>query len=123
MTSLMSHDTLLRILGLDVIRALTVAAVTIYHADVQHFLPGGFLGVDVFFLITGFLITRLLFRELDISGTIRFSNFYVRRSRRLLSALRREIISSVRKPAERWLSPQKPIDVSVERRTGARRML
>lgn len=80
-------DTGPRIEGLDGIRALAVAAVIVFHADLNHFLPGGFLGVDVFFVLSGFLITSLLFRELAFTGTISFAGFYLRRSRRLLAAL------------------------------------
>lgn len=76
-----------RIEGLDGIRALAVAAVIIFHADLGHFLPGGFLGVDVFFVLSGYLITSLLFQELENTSTISFAGFYVRRIKRLLPAL------------------------------------
>ena len=59
--------------GLDGIRALSVAAVLIYHLGTtggRQFLPGGFLGVDVFFVLSGFLITSLLLAEQDKTGTI-----------------------------------------------------
>ncbi|MEY4224254.1 MAG: hypothetical protein RIS33_1188 [Actinomycetota bacterium] len=67
------------------LRALAVGLVVLYHA---HFLglAGGFIGVDVFFVISGFLITNLLLREHDNSGTISIGNFYARRARRLLPA-------------------------------------
>ena len=58
----------------------------LYHADVA-WIPGGFLGVDVFFVLSGFLITSLLLVELDRTGGIDFRNFYIRRARRLLPAL------------------------------------
>lgn len=83
----MSKHSSQKIEGLDGLRALAVATVITYHADIKHFLPGGFLGVDVFFTISGFLITSLLIRELETSGTINFLNFYVRRAKRLLPAL------------------------------------
>lgn len=76
-----------RIEGLDGLRALAVVAVITYHADIKHFLRGGFLGVDVFFAISGFLITSLLLRELETSGTISFPGFYIRRAKRLFPAL------------------------------------
>lgn len=76
-----------KIEGLDGLRALAVVAVITYHADIQHFLPGGFLGVDVFFVISGFLISSILFRELNTTGTISFLDFYARRAKRLLPAL------------------------------------
>src|SRR5438128_935369 len=60
--------------------------VVAFHAREQGF-GGGFVGVDVFFVISGYLITRLLLRELDSSGSISFRGFYARRARRLLPAL------------------------------------
>ncbi|MDB4906550.1 MAG: acyltransferase 3 [Gemmatimonadetes bacterium] len=59
--------------------------VVFYHAKVPGF-TGGFLGVDVFFVLSGYLITRLLLRERDLSGTISFADFYARRARRILPA-------------------------------------
>ena len=72
--------------GLDGLRAVAVVAVLLYHADVS-WLPGGFLGVDVFFVISGYLITMLLLEEHHRSGTIGVRRFYGRRARRLLPAL------------------------------------
>ena len=72
--------------GLDGVRAIAVVAVLLFHADAT-WLPGGFLGVDVFFALSGFLITSLLLAELDASGALRFGRFYLRRARRLLPAL------------------------------------
>ena len=72
--------------ALDGIRALAVVGVLLYHAGVQR-VRGGFLGVDVFFVLSGFLITSLLVSELERSSTIRFGRFYERRARRLLPAL------------------------------------
>jgi peptidoglycan/LPS O-acetylase OafA/YrhL len=72
--------------GLDGLRAVAVIAVVLYHADVA-WIPGGFLGVDVFFVLSGFLITSLLLVELDRTGGLDFKNFYIRRARRLLPAL------------------------------------
>jgi peptidoglycan/LPS O-acetylase OafA/YrhL len=66
-------------------RAVAVLAVLIYHAGVP-FLPGGFVGVDVFFVISGFLITGLIHAELDRTGRLRVGRFYARRIRRLLPA-------------------------------------
>jgi peptidoglycan/LPS O-acetylase OafA/YrhL len=66
------------------IRALAVAVVLMYHA---HFgFSGGYVGVDVFFVVSGFLITGLLLRDRQTHGRIRFAEFYARRARRLLPA-------------------------------------
>jgi peptidoglycan/LPS O-acetylase OafA/YrhL len=76
--------------GLDGIRACSVAAVLIYHLGTtggRQFLPGGFLGVDIFFVLSGFLITSLLLAEQDKTGTISVRTFYVRRAKRLMPAL------------------------------------
>jgi peptidoglycan/LPS O-acetylase OafA/YrhL len=64
-------------------RAVAVLLVVAYHAGLP-FVPGGYVGVDVFFVLSGFLITGLLVDELRRSGTISFTGFYARRVRRLL---------------------------------------
>ena len=56
-----------------------------YHAGLP--IPGGFVGVDVFFVISGFVITAMLVREIEQSGKIRLGTFYVRRFKRLIPAL------------------------------------
>lgn len=81
-----SDDVTGHIAGLDGIRAVAVVAVIAYHLWPQR-LPGGFLGVDVFFVISGFLITTLLLRERSRNGTIDYGAFWLRRARRLLPAL------------------------------------
>ncbi len=75
-----------RLPGLDGLRALAVAAVIAFHLD-PRWLPGGFLGVDVFFVISGFLITTLLLRERARTGRVDLRGFWTRRARRLLPAL------------------------------------
>ena len=65
------------------LRGVAVLLVVAYHAGIPTF-QGGFVGVDVFFVISGFLITGLLLREIEQSGTIRLRVFYARRARRLL---------------------------------------
>ena len=72
--------------ALDGIRAIAVIAVLLYHADLL-WAPGGFLGVEVFFVLSGFLITALLWSELVASGGLGFRGFWFRRARRLLPAL------------------------------------
>ena len=72
--------------SLDGIRALSVLAVIIYHAN-KLWLPGGFLGVEVFFVISGYLITLLLLAESEKCGTVSLKQFWLRRARRLLPAL------------------------------------
>jgi len=72
--------------GLDGIRAIAVVAVMVYHAN-SDWLPGGYLGVEVFFVISGYLITLLLIAEHERTGTIDLKNFWIRRFRRLLPAL------------------------------------
>ncbi len=75
-----------RLPGLDGLRALAILAVLAVHLD-PTFLPGGFLGVDIFFVISGFLITTLLLRERAATGTVDVLAFWSRRARRLLPAL------------------------------------
>jgi peptidoglycan/LPS O-acetylase OafA/YrhL len=72
--------------GLDGVRALAVLGVLFYHADLV-WMKGGFLGVDVFFVLSGFLITSLILEEFDRSGRIDFAKFYLGRARRLLPAV------------------------------------
>ncbi|HVS38719.1 MAG TPA: acyltransferase [Gemmataceae bacterium] len=72
---------------LDGLRGLAVLAVMAYHCELRRFLPGGFLGVDVFFVLSGFLITALLLREHQQTGRIHLPRFYLRRARRLFPAL------------------------------------
>ncbi len=75
-----------RLAGLDGLRALAIMAVLVFHLD-PTWLPGGFLGVDIFFVVSGFLITTLLVRERVASGRIDLPGFWSRRARRLIPAL------------------------------------
>jgi peptidoglycan/LPS O-acetylase OafA/YrhL len=72
--------------GLDGLRGLAVIAVVLFHGGFS-WASGGFLGVELFFVLSGFLITSLLLREWLSSGTVVLSNFWARRGRRLLPAL------------------------------------
>lgn len=62
------------------LRALAAVLVLLFHAK---WISGGFIGVDIFYVISGFLITGLLMREIDRTGSINFKEFYARRFRRL----------------------------------------
>jgi peptidoglycan/LPS O-acetylase OafA/YrhL len=67
------------------LRAVAVSAVVLFHADIPG-VGGGYIGVDLFFVISGFLITGLLWREANAAGTVRLRSFYGARARRLLPA-------------------------------------
>ena len=67
------------------LRGIAVLLVVIYHTGFS--LPGGFIGVDMFFVISGFVITQVLLREYEETGKISLSYFYARRARRLIPAL------------------------------------
>jgi peptidoglycan/LPS O-acetylase OafA/YrhL len=72
---------------LDGLRGFSILAVLIFHASNGTILPGGFVGVDLFFVLSGYLITALLVREFKQTGTISFRDFYCRRLLRLMPAL------------------------------------
>ncbi len=74
-----------RLAGLDGLRAVAVIAVFLYHTETP-WARGGFLGVDVFFVISGFLITHLLAGEVEATSTLDLGAFYWRRAKRLLPA-------------------------------------
>ena len=91
------------------LRAVAVLIVIGAHAGVSP-LPGGFVGVDVFFVISGFLISRLLFLEASRTGTISLRNFYARRARRILPAA--TVVSLVTLIGSvLWLSAREALDV------------
>lgn len=75
---------------IDGLRAIAVVAVIIYHAGIlfhdRNILGGGFIGVDIFFVISGYLITSIILGEIG-KGTFRLKNFYIRRIRRILPVL------------------------------------
>jgi peptidoglycan/LPS O-acetylase OafA/YrhL len=76
---------------IDGLRAIAVLSVIFYHADIivadWQIAPGGFIGVDVFFVISGYLISRIIFSEINETDKFDFLNFFERRVRRLLPAL------------------------------------
>lgn len=84
---------------IDGLRTVAVCAVLLYHLKIPvlggYVLPGGFLGVDVFFVISGFLITSLIRKEWTETGGFSIANFYERRARRLLPALFSVIFASL----------------------------
>jgi peptidoglycan/LPS O-acetylase OafA/YrhL len=78
---------------IDALRAVAILAVVLYHAHVP-WMAGGFVGVDVFFVISGFLITRNLLREHEGSGRIALGSFWARRIRRLVPAMAVMIVAT-----------------------------
>jgi len=76
---------------IDGLRAIAVLAVILYHAQITIFghqlFKGGFIGVDIFFVISGYLITSIILKELEITGSFSFKYFYESRIRRILPAL------------------------------------
>ena len=76
---------------IDGLRSIAVASVIFYHAQINVFnfepFKGGFIGVDIFFVIYGYLITSIIFKELTLNNNFSFKNFYERRARRILPAL------------------------------------
>jgi peptidoglycan/LPS O-acetylase OafA/YrhL len=88
-------------------RALAVGSVLLYHLSPPA-LPGGYVGVDIFFVISGFLITSLLVRQAKRDGNVRFLDFYSRRIRRLLPASFLVIAAvaafAVTLPPGRWIN-------------------
>ena len=100
---------------IDGLRAIAVGAVILYHAQItilghQPF-KGGFIGVDIFFVISGYLITSIILKELITTGTFSFKHFYERRIRRILPALLFVMLASL--PfAWMYLLPNSFIDFS-----------
>ena len=84
--SAVSHTRLAYLPALDGVRAFAVIAVMMFHGGIPH-MDGGFMGVDAFFVLSGFLITSLLIGEWRQTLTIKLGAFWARRARRLLPAL------------------------------------
>ena len=92
------------------LRAVAVVAVVLFHAGVPG-TSGGFVGVDVFFVLSGFLITGLLRSEVEATGRVDFARFYARRVRRLLPAAAFVILATLLASAA-LLSPLRATDVA-----------
>ncbi len=97
---------------LEGLRGIAVLLVLVYHAGVPG-LTGGYIGVDVFFVLSGFLITGLLVRELSATGTVSLPAFYARRARRLLPAAATCLLVTVAVSAV-VLPPLRMADVSAD---------
>lgn len=93
---------------IDGLRAIAVIAVILYHADVT-LVPGGYLGVDLFFVISGYLITALLARDIAANGRVSLGSFYERRARRILPALLVVVIATLPFSAM-WMLPSRLAD-------------
>jgi peptidoglycan/LPS O-acetylase OafA/YrhL len=96
-------------------RAIAVMVVLVFHVFPAA-LPGGYVGVDVFFVISGFLITRVLLKQAEKDGRIRFLDFYARRARRLLPAAFVVLIAVASLifllPGSRWIGTANEIAAS-----------
>ena len=99
------------------LRALAVVAVLLYHFGVPGF-DGGFIGVDVFFVISGFLITSLLLHERTVTDRISIRRFYARRARRLLPISATVIVATVIAGAV-WMPVTRLSDLAEEARAAA----
>ena len=100
---------------IDGLRAIAVGAVIIYHAQItilgHQIFKGGFIGVDIFFVISGYLITSIILKELVTTGSFSFKYFYQRRLRRILPILLFVILSSL-PIAWMYLLPNSLVDFS-----------
>lgn len=94
---------------LDGLRTLAVYLVVAFHAGVARF-AGGFIGVDVFFVLSGFLVTQVLLRDLGSSNRVRFGRFYARRFRRLLPASAVVLVSTL--VAFSWVASPAEVDAA-----------
>ena len=84
---------------IDGLRALAVGVVILYHAQItilgHELFRGGYIGVDIFFVISGYLITKIILNELITTNNFSFKNFYERRVRRILPALLFVMLASI----------------------------
>lgn len=83
---------------IDGLRAIAVGSIILYHAQIilfgRDWFEGGFIGVDIFFVISGYLITRIILSEIETKGSFSFIKFYERRARRILPMLFVVVISA-----------------------------
>ena len=96
--------------ALDGVRGIAVAAVLLFHGG---YLAGGFLGVDLFFVLSGFLITSILLAEGGVAGRIRLGHFWARRARRLFPALGAMLLG-VALYAALFASPEERSDIRAD---------
>ena len=100
---------------IDGLRAIAVVSIILYHAQIvvfgRNWFEGGFIGVDIFFVISGYLITRIILSELRTKGSFSVLNFYERRARRILPLLFLVIAASF-PVAWAWLLPKDLIEYS-----------
>ena len=98
----MSNNTLIKLIyrpEIDGLRAIAIVSVILYHIKINifghHYFDGGFIGVDIFFVISGYLITSIILKELVETDSFSFKYFYERRIRRILPVLLFIIIVSL----------------------------
>ncbi|HLS01402.1 MAG TPA: acyltransferase, partial [Beutenbergiaceae bacterium] len=79
---------------IQALRALAVVVVLGYHFT-PTLVPGGYVGVDIFFVISGFVITSLMIAEVEATGKLNLAKFYARRARRILPAATVTVVATV----------------------------
>jgi peptidoglycan/LPS O-acetylase OafA/YrhL len=94
------------------LRAVAVVLVVLYHAGVPG-VGGGYLGADVFFVISGFLITALMLHEVDRTGRLPLLRFYARRARRILPAAGLVLVSVIL-AGYHWLGFRRGEEIATE---------
>src|SRR3954469_18834662 len=103
------HATMRRRGDIEGLRGVAILSVVLYHAGLG-WVSGGYVGVDAFFVVSGFLITTLLWREAEATGRIAFGAFYARRARRLLPAAVLVIVATV-VASKVWMPPLRAVGV------------
>jgi hypothetical protein len=103
---------------IQALRAGTVALVVLFHSW-PELVPGGYVGVDVFFVISGYLITKHLFDEIERSGTVALLDFWARRARRLLPASMLVLAATASSGCGHWLGGTAALRALLRRRNAA----